>query len=341
MSGHMTRMSRGSSVASSASRPSRTSRRTSIWRAGPWQLCTCTERSPGRSVRPSRRTALAVMSDCSQPSSVSGRSSAAEVFVGLRVRRQAALEFAEVAAEGGQQRMSDLAVAGVVAAGDLAVDVGEGSPEAVAGVRQPQVKVVMGRQRVEQFDLGAGQPGVAEQRQPLGQVGGGLLQCGKGFGVPDVRRVGVDAVQQRAPQGRLPPKVGVRCRRRHRFPSRRGAAAVGARTTRRGRRAGAPPRSAGPPQLLLLTGFEVAEVGGQRFAPRRRRSCWSMTSSSGQTSASGCHGSSSVGAGDLGDQGVAGCGTRCRRRRRPARCRGRGCATAAGSATARHPSPGR
>ena len=45
MSGHMTRMSRGSSVGSSASRPSSTSRSTSIWRAGPWQLCTCTERS--------------------------------------------------------------------------------------------------------------------------------------------------------------------------------------------------------------------------------------------------------------------------------------------------------
>ncbi len=74
MSGHITRMSRGSSVSSSASRPSRTSRRTSIWRAGPWQLCTCTERSSGLSVRPSRRTSLAVMSDCSQPSRVSGRS---------------------------------------------------------------------------------------------------------------------------------------------------------------------------------------------------------------------------------------------------------------------------
>ena len=47
MSGHMTRMSRGSSVGSSASRPSKTSRRTSIWRAGPWQLCTWTERSLG------------------------------------------------------------------------------------------------------------------------------------------------------------------------------------------------------------------------------------------------------------------------------------------------------
>ena len=116
--------------------------------------------------------------------------------------------------------MPDLAVAGVVAAGDLAVDVGEGLPQVVAGVRQPQVKVVMGGQRVEQFDLGAGQPGVAEQRDPLGQVGGGLLQCGKRFRVPDVRWVGVDAVQQRAPQVRLPVEVSVERRRRSRSPSR-------------------------------------------------------------------------------------------------------------------------
>ena len=67
--------------------------------------------------------------------------------------------------------MADLAVAGVVAAGDLAVHVGERLPQVVAGVRQPQVKVVVGGQGVEQFDLGARQPGVAEQREPLRQVG--------------------------------------------------------------------------------------------------------------------------------------------------------------------------
>ncbi len=94
-----------------------------------------------------------------------------EVFVGLRVRRQAALQLAKVAAEGGQQRMADLAVAGVAAAGDLAVHVGERLPQPVAGVRQPQVQIVVGGQRVEEFDLGARQPGVAEQRQPLRQIG--------------------------------------------------------------------------------------------------------------------------------------------------------------------------
>ena len=46
MSGHITRMSRGSRVGSSWSRPTSTSRSTSTWRAAPWQACTCTDRSP-------------------------------------------------------------------------------------------------------------------------------------------------------------------------------------------------------------------------------------------------------------------------------------------------------
>ena len=213
MSGHMTRMSRGSSVSSSASRPSSTSRRTSIWRAGPWQLCTCTERSSGLSVRPSRRTALAVMSDCSQPSSVSGRSSAGRGIRRSAVGGQAALQFAKVAAEGGQQRVADLAVAGVVAAGDQAVHAGERLPQIVAGVRQPQVKVVMGGQRVEQFDLGAGSRVWPNSEIRSGRSVGDSCSRGKRFGVPDVGRVGVDAVQQRAPQRRLPVEVRRRYRR--------------------------------------------------------------------------------------------------------------------------------
>ena len=119
----------------------------------------------------------------------------AQIFVGLRVSGQTALQFAKVSAEGGQKRMPYLPVAGVVAAGNLAVDTGERRPQGVAGVRQPQVKVVMGRQCVEQLDLRARQPRVAEEGNALGQVGGGLLQCGKGFGVPDVGTPSVDAVE--------------------------------------------------------------------------------------------------------------------------------------------------
>ena len=143
--------------------------------------------------------------------------------------------------------MPDLAVAGVVAAGDLAVDVGERLPQVVAGVRQPQVQVVVGGQRVEQFDLGAGQPGVTEQRDAArGRSVGDSCSVTSGFRVPDVRWVGVDAVQQRAPQVRLPVEVGVEAVRRHRPPSRRAAAAAAARRRRRGRPVGARRRSAGP-----------------------------------------------------------------------------------------------
>ena len=168
MSGHMTRMSRGSSVSSSASRPSSTSRRTSIWRAGPWQLCTCTERSSARqrpTVAPYLVGGDVGLQPAQQGVGAVGSAGPGRYSSVCGVGGQAALQFAKVAAEGGQQRMPDLAVAGVVAAGDLAMDVGEGLPQAVAGVRQPQVQVVMGRERVEQFDLRAGQPGVAEQRQ--------------------------------------------------------------------------------------------------------------------------------------------------------------------------------
>ena len=45
MSGHMTRMSRGSSVGSSSRRPTSTSRITSTCRVAPWQACTWTDLS--------------------------------------------------------------------------------------------------------------------------------------------------------------------------------------------------------------------------------------------------------------------------------------------------------
>ncbi len=83
-------------------------------------------------------------------------------FVGIG-RRQAALQFAQVAAQGGQQGVPDNAVAGVLPARDRLVDVLKGLPERLAGVRQPQVQVVVGGQRAEQFDLGGRQPGVPEQ----------------------------------------------------------------------------------------------------------------------------------------------------------------------------------
>ena len=95
---------------------------------------------------------------------------ATEVFVGVRVGGQAALELAQVAAEGGQQWVSDVAMAGVVAAGDSAVLARELLPQVVAGVRQPEVEIVVCGQGIEQLDLGGGQSGMPEQGQAYRQV---------------------------------------------------------------------------------------------------------------------------------------------------------------------------
>ncbi len=118
MSGHITRMSRGSSVGSSASAPSSTSRSTSTWRAGPWQLCTWTERSVAESERPCTRTALAAISDCSQPSRVGGRSAEPRHRSVAGAGGQAALQFTEVTAQCRQQRVAHSAVRGVPRGGE-------------------------------------------------------------------------------------------------------------------------------------------------------------------------------------------------------------------------------
>ena len=92
MSGTITRMSRGSRVGSSSSRPTSTSRSTSTWRAAPWQACTWMESSapvrPARSSGPGAR--LARRSCWSHPSSVgTGAGGAPTEVVGRspRVRR--------------------------------------------------------------------------------------------------------------------------------------------------------------------------------------------------------------------------------------------------------------
>ena len=82
MSGHITKMSRGSSVGSSASRPSSTSRSTSTCRAGPWQLCTWTDRSSSRSIRPSRPNGVGGDVGLQPAEQRVGLSAAVEVFVG-------------------------------------------------------------------------------------------------------------------------------------------------------------------------------------------------------------------------------------------------------------------
>ena len=218
-----------------------------------------------------------------------------QVFVGLRLGGQAALQLAQVAAEGGQQRVADLAVAGVVAAGDRAVHAGERSPQVVAGVRQPQVQVVVGGQRLEQLDLGAGQPGVTEQRQPLAAGRSVTPAAAQRFWragcAADRRRRGPAAPATAAAASRGRRRGRRRCRRR---ASRRAVAAAGRRRTRTGRRAGARRRSGGPAAARFSSPASkwprwVASVrhhGSSRLS--------SITSSSGHTMASGDHGSSST-----------------------------------------------
>ncbi len=76
MSGHITRMSRGSSVGSSWRSPTSTSRSTSIWRAAPWHACTWRLRSSVATTREARSSAvgawLSRRSCWSQPSRVVG-----------------------------------------------------------------------------------------------------------------------------------------------------------------------------------------------------------------------------------------------------------------------------
>jgi len=96
---------------------------------------------------------------------------ATQEFVGLWLCGQTALQLTQVPAEGGQQWVVDVAVAGVVAAGDGTVLGGEPLPQVVAGMRQPEMEVVMGGEGVEQLDLGGRQPGVPEQGQAVRQVG--------------------------------------------------------------------------------------------------------------------------------------------------------------------------
>ena len=172
MSGHITTMSRGSRVGSSSSSPSSTSRSTSTWRAAPWQLCTCTERSAGVSCRPSGRTALARRSAWSQPSMVAGASgspwwrSVASAATAARLRWSSRTSRPRVASSGWPTsrwlRSS--------ARGTAPVDAAQGLPQVVARVREPEVEVVVGGERGQQRDLGARHPGVAEEREPRRQV---------------------------------------------------------------------------------------------------------------------------------------------------------------------------
>ncbi len=274
MSGHITRMSRGSRVGSSASRPSSTSRSTSTWRAGPWQLCTWTERSSARSDSavmagrrwPRYRTAAspAGCRDARAP----GRNSSRPWQAG-RLRCNSRRSRPRVASSGCFAR----AVALVVAAGDHPALVGQRGPQIGAGVRQPQVHVVVRRRgppavRCRWRAAGCGRTATAVRagRRPRSRSCTRVLACRTCGG-----SIAIVATRRRH-SSRLPGEVVIEA-----LPvtaavtvepvgqQLRALAGVG------GEQAGQPPGhgvAAALPQVLLhRVGFAVAEVGGQRPAP--------------------------------------------------------------------------
>src|ERR1700753_2170266 len=101
-------------------------------------------------------------------------------------------------------------MARVLAARDRAVMSVELPPQRVTGGRQPQMQIVMGGQRLQQLDVGARQAGMSKQRQPCRQFTRSLVQACDGLLLADVWGIGVDALDERAPQLGLPVKVGVK-----------------------------------------------------------------------------------------------------------------------------------
>ena len=294
MSGHITRMSRGSSVGSSASRPSSTSRSTSTCRAWPWHACTWTDRSLLACERPCGRTALAATSDCSQPSRVSGCSPAAEVFVGAQVGRQADLQLAQIPAEGGEQRMVR-PPGGWCRRGGRWV---RAHPSAHARARRWDAAATGARRdgwpsaSISSISV-IGNRVCPNSDSRGGRSRGDSRRRATVFWWRTCGGSAVDAVDEGLPQRRLPAEVVVEVGSRRRA-SRRAAAGAVARRRRRAPRCDAPRRSAAPAVAPARRPSSkcprwVASVlhhGSSRLS--------SITSSSGQTMASGAHGSSSA-----------------------------------------------
>ena len=186
---------------------------------------------------------------------------------------EAALQLALVAAERCEQRVPDPAVADVLRARHLAGQVGQPLPEGSAGVGQPQVQVVMGRQVAEQLDLRDGHPGVAEQRDAWRQVTGTGAQPLQRRGVPLVRVWGGDSLREGTPQWWLPGQVAI-----ERVAEPVGGVAGGPVDQQlrplcgvRREQAGEPPCdgvAAAAPELRLVAGVPVPQVQRQSGCPR-------------------------------------------------------------------------
>ena len=99
-----------------------------------------------------------------------GRGGARVVMVEGVERREPALELAQVAAQRREQRVADAPVPDVVASRHGPGQVAGRPPLRLAGVREPQVEVVVRRERRQQVEVGRAQPRVAEEREPGRQV---------------------------------------------------------------------------------------------------------------------------------------------------------------------------
>ena len=188
-------------------------------------------------------------------------------------RTEAALQLALVAAERGEQRVPDPAMAVVEPARRRPLEIREPLPQVGAGVRQPQVEVVVGGERAQQLDLRGRHPGVAEQRDARRQVGRSGAQPLDGCGVPLGRDRRADRSRQGAPERRLPGQVGVE------VAAEAVAVAAGGPVDQelrplggvRREQAGEPARdgvAAPTPELRLVAGVTMAEVERQGGRPR-------------------------------------------------------------------------
>ncbi len=284
------------------------------------------------------------MSDCSQPSRVSGVS---------RVRGR----YSSVAASAGRLRCSSRRSRPRVAssgwptsrwlvssrAAPSPCSAGKRLPQLVAGVRQPQVQIVMVGQRARAVrcrctPAGCGRTARAGRAARWPPPAAGQWFSRAGCAGDRQGRCG----HQRAPQLRLPVQVGVEVAPCCRPASRPAAAGAAGRRRRTARPAGGPPRIGDRGAARLSAPMSkwprcvasVAHHGSSKRAvddlqqrPRHRL---------------GRPGIVVDRPGDLGDQRRAGCGTPRRRTRRHHRCgRAPARAKAAGSASAprRGPAP--
>ena len=128
------------------------------------------------------------------------------VVVGVPAPRESQLELADVAAQAGEQGVRDPLGARVVGA-PLGVPALEMGPQRGRGVRQPEVDVVVGGERVEHAQLGVREPGGAEEGEPSREAPRGRdLRDGLGGARC------VEAGAQPAPQLGLPAQVLGRAR---------------------------------------------------------------------------------------------------------------------------------